>query len=208
MHAEAYVIRELLQSITGYPGLLLACMGSGLVLPLPEDFPLLYAGARVAAGEWSWATVLAIGVVGVALRDVFAWGIGRALGDTVLHRPTVRRFLGGAKLDRASALVRDHGAMSVLFGRFFVGFRAPVFVVAGAGGIPLRAFLVYDGLGLLIAVPVTVALGWGFGEPLAEVVFWTLQRARLVVGVVVGLAIVLAIYRWVMCAGDRVSGVE
>ena len=202
------MIRELLQGVTGYPGLLLACMGAGLVVPLPEDFPLLYAGARVASGEWSWAIVMTIGVVGVAIRDVVAWGIGRALGDTVLHRPTVRRFLGGKKLDRASALVRDHGAASVLFGRFFVGFRAPVFVVAGAGGIPLRAFLVYDGIGLLLAVPITVALGWAFGEPLADVVFWMLQRARIVVAVLVVATITWAIYKWIARASDQVSGVE
>lgn len=199
------MIRDLLQSITGYPGLLLACIGSGLVVPLPEDFPLLYAGARVAAGEWSWSLVLLLGMVGVAIRDVIAWGIGRTLGDTMLHRPAIRRFLGGKKLDRASGMVRDHGALAVFFGRFFVGFRAPVFVVAGAGGIPLRAFLLYDGIGLLVAVPVTVVLGWAFGEPLAELVFWTLQRARVVVGVSVALAVAWAVYRWVVSPQDGVS---
>jgi membrane protein DedA with SNARE-associated domain len=196
------VVRDLLQSIAGYPGLLLACIGSGIVVPLPEDFPLLYAGARIGAGEWSLATVLAIGLLGVGIRDTLAWSIGRALGDAVLWRPMVRRFLGGSRLDQASDMVRRHGASAVLMGRFLVGFRAPVFVVAGASGIPLRAFLVFDGIGLVIAVPLTVVLGWMFGEPLADLVFWSLQRARIMVAVV-GVAFGLWVaWRWMSPATE------
>ncbi len=178
------MIREMLQGIAGYPGLFLACLGSGLVVPLPEDFPLLYAGMRLATGEFG-LVVLPIALLGVGCRDVIAWGLGRLLGNALLHRPLVQRFLGAQRLERARELVVDHGASAVLLGRFLIGFRAPMFLVAGATGVRLRAFLLYDGIGLLLVVPVTLALGWGFGEPLAESVFWLLQRARLGIGLVV-----------------------
>lgn len=175
------MIREMLQGIAGYPGLFLACLGSGLVVPLPEDFPLLYAGMRLATGEFG-LVVFPIALLGVGCRDLIAWGIGRLLGGALLHRPLVQRLLGAQRLERARALVVEHGALAVFLGRFLIGFRAPIFLVAGATGVRMRAFLLYDGLGLLIVVPITLALGWGFGEPLVEAVFWLLQRTRLSIG--------------------------
>lgn len=197
------MIQELLEGMSGYTGLFLACLGSGIVFPVPEDFPLLYAGARVRSGAFAWPATLAVSMAGVALRDLAAWGLGRVLGDTLLHRPWVRRLLGARRLDRARRMIRDHGAASVLAGRFLIGFRAPVFLLSGAMGIPLRAFLVFDGLGLLVAVPVVLALGWGFGAPIHEGAFWLFQRARLVaaIGLAVGVAVWIGL-RWRAASGS------
>lgn len=190
------MIRDLVESITGYPGLFLLCATSGLLVPLPEDFSLLYAGVRLASGEWGWGPTLAVAVAGVLVRDVVAWGIGRGLGGWLLEAPAARRALGGAKLERARRLVAERGAFAVLLGRFLVGFRSPVFVMSGAMGVPLRSFVLWDLCGLLVAVPVTVWLGWAFGEPMADLAFWGLQRFRLVVLCLVVLGAGWAAWRW------------
>ena len=71
--------------------------------------------------------------------------------------------------------------MAVLIGRFLIGFRAPIFAVAGASQIPFRKFLVWNSMGLLVAVPGVIWLGWFFGEPIAEVMAQLMYRAREVV---------------------------
>lgn len=189
------MFRTLLESVTGYPGLLLACAASGVVLPFPEDFPLLYAGMRVADGSWGWGATIAVATIGVACRDALAWSFGRALGDLLLDRESVRRWVGARGIDRARRLVTRHGAAAVLIGRFMIGFRSPVFAVAGAMGVPLRSFATWDALGLVLVVPVTIALGYEFGQPLVETVFLVLQRARLLVAAVVILALAAAAWR-------------
>lgn len=189
------MIRTLLESVTGYPGLLFACASSGILLPLPEDFPLLYAGMRIADGSWGWWATVGIAVVGVAFRDTLAWAFGRGLGDLLLERSLVRRWFGTGRIARARALITDHGASAVLLGRFMVGFRTPVFVVAGAMGVPLRAFATWDGLGLALAVPLTIALGYEFGEPLVDTVYLVLQRARVIVGALLVCAVAVAVWR-------------
>lgn len=186
------MIRDLIESVTGYSGLFVFCVMAGLLVPLPEDFPLLYAGVRIAAGEWGWTATLLVGTVGVFVRDLIAWGIGRVCGAWLLHTPWVGRIVGEAKLARAQAIVSSHGASAVLMGRFLIGFRSPVFMVAGAMGVSARAFALWDLVGLLLAVPITVGLGYAFGEPIADVVFWILQRTRLMVlcGTVAAVAVV------------------
>ena len=158
---------------------------------------LISAGARVQSGQLEWAPTLAVAIAGVGVRDVFAYFLGRWLGGWLLGRGWTRRLLGGSRIDRAQALVARRGPSAVLIGRFFVGFRASVFMVAGATGVRFREFVLWDGLGLLVAVPATVALGYVFGAPLAELFVWALARARVIVGVSLALAVLWLIWtRW------------
>ena len=180
------MIRELAHNVSGYPGLLVFCAVSGILVPLPEDISLIYAGVKLQTGQFQWLPTLLVTTLGVGIRDGIAYGIGRSLGSWLLDRGWVRRLFGGARLDRAQALIARRGPSAVLMGRFFVGFRASVFIAAGAMGVPFRSFVLWDGLGLLVAVPATVGLGFLFGDPIADVVFWALQRAQVVVGLAVG----------------------
>ena len=192
------MIRDLIQGISGYPGLLLFCASSGLAFPLPEDFSLVYAGVQLNLGEWAWFPTILVALVGVGIRDVVAFGIGRSVGGWLLSKDWVNRLMGPGKIERAKELVTSHGASAVLAGRFFIGFRAPLFMVAGAMGVRTREFLFWDGIGLLVAVPVTIGLGFVFGDPIADGMFWLMQRTRvaLAVGVVLcGVVVLWRMYR-------------
>ncbi|MBA2321956.1 MAG: DedA family protein [Deltaproteobacteria bacterium] len=168
----------LAEHITGYPGFAIACASCGIILPLPEDVPLIWAGMRIAAGQWTWAPTLTAALVGVQLRDWAAWAVGRALGETVLDSPWVTRVFGRRRLARAQRLVREHGALAVLAGRFFVGFRTPVFLMAGAMRLPFRQFARWDALGLVLTVPIVILLGYELGQPLLDGARWAMARAR------------------------------
>jgi membrane-associated protein len=185
------MVRELMETGWGYPGLWLACFGSGLFVPVPEDVPLMYAGIRVGQGAWSWPVTLMVAFLGAATRDVVCWTVGRHLFGWMIHTGRLSWLVNPRRVERAERLLRRHGAMAVMMGRFMVGFRVPFFVTAGAMGIPLRSFVAYDSLGLLVAVPLAVSLGFWFGEPIAELTAVMLNRAGLVALVlaVVGVAL-------------------
>lgn len=191
------MLETLTSQISGYPGLVLFCSASGLVVPVPEDVALVWAGSQIGGGTFTWAPTVAAALVGVQVRDLAAWGIGRVLGEALLDSAWAGRLIGRRKIARARRLVGDHGAAAVLMGRFFVGFRAPVFLVAGAMRLPLRQFVRWDLLGLLITVPAVIALGYAFGEPLLEGVRWALARSKLVV---LALAVVGAV-AWMWTRG-------
>ena len=179
--------------ITGYPAFAMACASCGIILPLPEDVPLIWAGMRIAAGDWEWAPTLAAALLGVQARDWMAWGFGRALGETLLEAPWALRVFGRKRLMHSQRLVNDHGALAVLFGRFFVGFRTPVFVVAGAMRLPFRSFARWDAFGLLLTVPIVVVLGYEMGQPLLDTARWAMARARFVG---IGVAAAAGVWLW------------
>jgi membrane protein DedA with SNARE-associated domain len=196
------MVRLLIESSLGYPGLWLVCAGSGIVFPVPEDVPLMVAGSQIAAGSWEWAATLAVAWVGVGMRDVTAWAIGRYLLGRLLEG-RLSFLIGKRRLARAQRLVARHGVAAVLMGRFMVGFRSPMFMAAGASGVPLRSFVAVDGLGLILAIPLTVGLGYAFGAPIAEIAGMLIQRASSVVMLAVAVGGVWVIWRVVSGAASR-----
>ena len=189
------LFRTLLEQVGGYFGLFMVCSTSGLVFPLPEDVPLRYAGYLLASGELRWVPTLMVGVAGVGLRDVIAWLAGRTLGASLLDARWFRRLVPSRSIDNATRMVRDHGAGAVLAGRFIPGLRAPVFLVAGASGVRLSAFVFWDMLGLVVAVPGVIVLGFVFGEPILDYAFWLAKVLRSTWAVVLVGAMLLLMWR-------------
>ena len=159
------IARELLEGIGGYSGLFFFCVASGIVFPVPEDVALMFAGMRVQDGTWLLGPALGAAALGVLVRDILAWGMGRLLGDWVLEQRFARRMIGGQRIERSQELVERYGARSVLVGRFVVGLRAPIFLVCGAAKMPFWRFCTYDAMGLVVAVPAAMGLGYVFGRP-------------------------------------------
>jgi membrane-associated protein len=172
--------------------LFLACLVSGILVPLPEDVALLVAGWRVQTGELTLAHALMAGVAGTLGRDLLAFGLGAVLGPRIERHPRVRRLLGEARLARAHALFERHGSRTLFLTRFAMGLRAPLYFVGGSLGFPLRRFLLLDIVGLAITVPITLFLGHTFGERAAHSVLDLLAHQRTTILVVLVLLLLWA----------------
>lgn len=160
--------------------LLVACLVSGLLVPLPEDAALLVAGWQVETGRLGLSGAIAAGFVGTLGRDVIAFGLGALVGPRLERLPLVRRFLGEARLARAHALFERHGPRMLFLTRFAVGLRAPLYFVGGSLAFPVRRFLLLDAIGLAITVPLTLWLGGTFGEGAAQALKAALGHQRIV----------------------------
>lgn len=176
--------------MTGYPGLFLWCLLSGVLVPLPDDVPQVWAGMRIAGGEMSWPAAMAVAFVGVLLRDSALFGLGHVVGEQALSNRFVARIVPPARVAQARERVRARGPMAVLIGRFSIGVRNATFFTAGALGVRPRDFLLWDVIGLCVTVPLMTTLGFFFGEPVVAGVQWVAARApwAVAVGLVVALA--------------------
>jgi len=183
------VIPEFLLGLQDQPALylFLFCAASGIAFPLPEDVSLLMAGISVSEGKVTWPVALGVAVAGVMVRDLTAYTVGRLLGDWILSSRIASRVVGRRKLARARRMIERRGAQSVLMGRFLVGVRATVFFAAGAGGVPLRKFVLWNALGLMLTVPPVILLGYEFGQPLVDGALWMIRRGRAVTLMIVAL---------------------
>jgi membrane protein DedA with SNARE-associated domain len=152
-------------------GLLFAC---GLGLPLPEDIPLLIAGALVARGKMSLALAAIAAWFGIIGGDCVLYHLGKTFGLEVKRLPMIGRHLQQKRLDQVHGLFERYGVWVVAVGRMFAGIRGAMVVVAGVIRFTFWKFLVADGLAAVVSGGLFLALGYAFGSRMD----WLLQHVE------------------------------
>ena len=163
-----------------YAGLFLVLLLCGLGLPVPEDLALLTGGFLVHRGVTQYPTTLAISFVGVVAGDNSLFFLGRRFGTGVLRYLAFVRPRILPRIERLRQFMERHGNMAIFYARFLAGVRALIYLTAGSTGVTPRRFVVYDALGALISVPVSVSIGYLFGDQIDRAIGYLGGFDRLV----------------------------
>ena len=195
-------VRDLVTQIydaVGYLGVALWVAIESVIIPIPSELVLPFAGFLVGQGTavepitgqpWNyWLTVLA-GTLGATVGALIAYGIGAWGGRPLLER--WGRYLGisSADLDKADGFFARHGEAASFFGRMIPVVRSLVSFAAGVGHMPLARFTAFTFLGSLPFTAVLVFAGVQLGANW-EAVGGVLKQFEYVVLAVLGV-IVLA----------------
>lgn len=175
-----------LDGTTAYLAVLGVLALCGLGLPMPEDVILITAGFLSSMGKFPlWSGILA-GMVGVLSGDAVLFFLGRRYGDDVFRLAWVRRVVKPDAIELAREKVRENARFICFIARFLPGIRSPIYLVAGAMGIPPRTYITQDGLAAAISVPFWVVLGWWFGGEIEQALLMAKKfQVWLLVAVVV-----------------------
>jgi membrane protein DedA with SNARE-associated domain/rhodanese-related sulfurtransferase len=153
----------------GYWLLFAAVLGRQACLPVPANLLLVAAGALARSEKLGFSGIVGLAVVAFVLAD-FAWfEAGRRWGDRCLH------FLCGLSRDsegcagKAKRVFAKHGVRTLLFSKFVVGLDAVAVPLAGAGGVPVATFALFDSLGALFWSASYAVLGYLFSDQLDRV---------------------------------------
>ncbi|XVU28152.1 DedA family protein [Actinoplanes sp. CA-054009] len=160
---------EQLISTFGLLGILAVVFAeSGLLIGffLPGDSLLFTAGLLVADGTYLkqplWLLCLLVSVAAVA-GDQFGYVFGRRFGPSLFRRADSRLFKR-ENLTRAGAFFAKYGARSIVLARFVPIVRTFTPIVAGAGRMHYRTFLLFNVIGgTLWGCGVTI-LGYFLGQ--------------------------------------------
>ena len=171
-------VRDLVTQIydaVGYLGVALWVAIESVIIPIPSELVLPFAGFLVGEGTavepltgqpWSyWLTVLA-GTLGATVGALIAYGIGAWGGRPLIER--WGRYLGitPADLDKADAFFLKHGQAAAFFGRMVPVIRSLVSFAAGISRMPLGRFTLFTFLGslpwtaLLVFAGVQLGANW------------------------------------------------
>jgi membrane protein DedA with SNARE-associated domain len=146
-------------------GLLFSC---GLGLPLPEDVPLIAAGALVANGKMSLLIAAIVGWCGIIGGDCMLYMMGKKFGLEITRVPFVGKHLTEARIRRVQGLFEKYGTGVVFIGRMFAGVRGAMVVAAGAIRFNFATFIVADGLGAVVSGGFFLFVGHWLGKNLSE----------------------------------------
>jgi membrane protein DedA with SNARE-associated domain len=155
-------LQEILQDLS-YMGPFLGVLLCGLGLPLPEETFLLAAGILLHKGKVEFVPITLLCSGAILFGDSLPYFLGRRYGMRALEIPWVARVLHPERFQRLRRRFDEHGNSAVFGCRFLPMLRIPGYFVAGTMGMRYPRFLVLDGLGVLLSVPVSIFLGKLFG---------------------------------------------
>ncbi len=161
------VLESLLSRFT-YAAILGLLLAGGVGAPVPEELIQVTAGYLARRGLISFLPALGVAWIGLVVGDAMLFRLARRHGPKLLEAPRVARLLTP---QRRAALERHyarHAFLTVMAGRHLSVLRVPIFVLAGASGVPTATFVLADGLSAMISVPLVVGLGWIFAGHVEE----------------------------------------
>jgi len=207
-------VRELVTQVyeaVGYLGVALWVAIESVIVPIPSELVLPFAGFLVGQGTaiepltgepWSlWLTVIA-GTIGATVGALVAYAIGAWGGRPILAR--WGRYLGisAQDLDKTEAFFVKYGIAASFFGRMIPVVRSLVSFSAGIGRMPLIPFTLFTFLGSLPWTLLLVFVGSELGANWEQIGGILKQFEYAILGI---LAVVLVAFVWLRIIRPRTS---
>ena len=124
-----------------------AVTGLNALLPfLPSEATVVIVGVLIAPNLALLPVLILVAATGAWAGDCLAYTIGRYFGPKVIARIT-RSEKGQRRHDCAQTVLRLHGTILIIAGRYIAGIRAVTMLTAGVLRYPTRRFLITDAVG-------------------------------------------------------------
>lgn len=137
-------------------------------LPIPAFPVLMLAGAYASTRHLVVPLIVGVAVTGALLADGIWYFVGRWRGKRVLDHLCRISFNPDACLERAVDGFHRRKGATILFAKFLPGVNTIMPPLAGVSSMPFLAFLLLDLAGATLWAGSAVALGFVFGEKIAE----------------------------------------
>lgn len=177
----------------GYAAVLLAPMLESTGVPFPGETTLILAAVYSAdTGRLSLPLVILLAAVGAILGDNFGYMVGRFAGRGLLER--WGRYVG---LDHRRLLLIDRffarrGPLAVFVARFLSLLRTFGAILAGAGEMRYRTYVIFNALGGATWAVAYGLLGFELGRAYSHL-SGVIGEAAIALAVVVALAVLIAV---------------
>lgn len=165
-------------------------------VPLPAVPTLAIAGALAAVGQLSLGGILPVAVIACLLADLLWYAAGRQFGGSLLRLLCRVALSPDSCVRHAGRHFERWQGKLLLISKFLPGVSALAAPLVGAMGLPVRVFLLLDGLGSLLWAGTAVGLGYLFAAQIDGVLQALADAGKAVLGVVLGLLALYVLGRW------------
>ena len=190
------MINDFIEQFT-YLGIFAVLFLGGVGAPIPEELPILAAGALAHEGYMRWWVALPVCLAGVLSGDSVLYWVGYHWGERILEWSIVRRVLTPTREHVLIGAYRRHAAKTVFTARHVMGLRAAAFLTAGIARVPFWKFILVDAAAALLGVPTGFTLAYLFTDQVDEILRDVRRVERwLTLLALVALAAWIAVLAW------------
>lgn len=163
---SAFAIHVL--TVAGYPGLFLLMAGESMVLPIPSEAVMPFAGVLIHDGTFGWTGAILASSMGSLLGSYLSYLMGQYGLLPLVSRYGKFVLIQPHHIEKARDFFARRGTVAVFVCRFIPGVRHVSSMPAGSARMPLGPFLAASVLGATVWNTFLLYLGYKFaGNPAA-----------------------------------------
>ena len=131
----------------GYLGVFLLMTAESMILPVPSEAVMPFAGFAIAEGALGWPGVVIAATLGSICGSLVGYAIGKFGGRPFLERFGKYLLLDAGDLDATDRFFTRRGSPTILVSRFIPIVRHLISIPAGLSSMRLGPFIVFTVVG-------------------------------------------------------------
>lgn len=169
MNGEFFI--ELMGSY-GYFGMILGMLLEGIIIIIPSEVILAFAGILASQGIFTIQGAIIAGTVGSVLCASLLYAFGYFGGRPFIEKYGKYFFMKQEDIEKADKWFKKYGLISAFFGRCFPIIRTFISIPMGISKINFKKFVLYTTLGSIPWTAAFVYAGYKLGENYTIVVHY------------------------------------
>lgn len=134
-------------SSIGYLGVFLLMVFESMILPVPSELVMPFAGFLIASGEMKFLWIVVFATLGSLVGSLISYYIGKYGGNRFVKRHGKYFLLDQEHLMNTEKWFSKKGELTIFIGRFIPIVRHVISIPAGIGKMNLKKFMLYTVLG-------------------------------------------------------------
>jgi membrane protein DedA with SNARE-associated domain len=151
-------------SFLGYGGVTILMMAESMILPIPSELVMPFAGFLAGQGRFNFIIIILASSVGSIIGSLISYYLGKYGGNTFVLKYGKFFLLDESDLKKTEAWFGRQGSKTIFIGRFIPIIRHLISIPAGMGQMNLKKFCLYTLIGATIWNSFLAYLGYLLGE--------------------------------------------
>jgi membrane protein DedA with SNARE-associated domain len=173
-------------SLLGYAGIFFLMMLESMIVPVPSELVMPFAGFLVAQGNFNFILVIIASTLGSITGSLLFFYIGKTGGHTLVEKYGKYVLVDMDDIKKTEEWFHKRGELTVFLARLIPVVRHLISFIAGIGNMNVKKFTLYTILGATLWNGILTYLGFILGQHWNEV---SQYIEELDVGIVVLLVI-------------------
>ena len=178
----------------GYAGIFFLMMLESMIVPVPSEFVMPFAGFLVAQGSFNAALVILASTLGSITGSLIFYYIGKTGGHTLVEKYGKYVLVDAQDIKKTEAWFNKRGDLTIFLARLVPVVRHLISLIAGIGKMNVKKFIVYTILGAGLWNGILTYLGLYLGQHWDEVSKYT-ENLDIVIVILLIIGCLYFVYR-------------
>jgi len=156
-------------SLLGYAGIFFLMMLESMVVPVPSEFVMPFAGFLVAQGNFNFILVIVASSLGSITGSLIFYYIGKTGGHTLVEKYGKYVLVDTEDIKKTEKWFNKRGELTIFIARLIPVVRHLISLIAGIGKMNVKKFTLYTILGATLWNGILTYLGFILGQHWNEV---------------------------------------